>query len=133
MWYNFEMRENLRYRRDVREQTLAAQHIHEHAQGIESRAKESEERARQGIEMADLEKKAFERDATRLAKQLAQATAAKQVVDKENLKLNQRLLQEVTRRLSKEDELAELAQVLEIEFKINTETRDMRDSYLGEL
>ena len=137
MWYNFfhifELRENLRYQQDVRELALAAQHIYEHAQVIESRAKESEERATQGIETADLEKKAFERDATRLAKQLAQATAAKRVADKENVKLNQRLLQEVTRRLSKEDELGELTQLLEKEFKIHTETRDMRDLYLSEL
>ena len=137
MRYNFfhifEMREHLRYQQDVRELALAAQHIYEHAQEVESRAKESQARASQGIETADLEKKAFERDAARLAKQLAQSTAAKRVADKENVKLNQRLLQEVTRRLSKEDELSELAQLLEKEFKIHKETGDMRDQYLREL
>ena len=136
MRYNFfhifEMREHLRYQQDVRELALAAQHIYEHAQEVESRAKESQARASQGIETADLEKKAFERDAARLAKQLAQSTAAKRVADKENVKLNQRL-QEVTRRLSKEDELSELAQLLEKEFKIHKETGDMRDQYLREL
>lgn len=137
MRYNFfhifEMREHLRYQQDVRELAVAAQHIYEHAQEVESRAKESQARASQGIETADLEKKAFERDAARLAKQLAQSTAAKRVADKENVKLNQRLLQEVTRRLSKEDELSELAQLLEKEFKIHKETGDMRDQYLREL
>ena len=137
MRYNFfhifEMREHLRYQQDVRELAVAAQHIYEHAQEVESRAKESQARASQGIETADLEKKAFERDAARLAKQLAQSTAAKCVADKENVKLNQRLLQEVTRRLSKEDELSELAQLLEKEFKIHKETGDMRDQYLREL
>ena len=137
MRYNFfhifEMREHLRYQQDVRELAVAAQHIYEHAQEVESRAKESQARASQGIETADLEKKAFERDAALLAKQLAQSTAAKRVADKENVKLNQRLLQEVTRRLSKEDELSELAQLLEKEFKIHKETGDMRDQYLREL
>ena len=137
MRYNFfhifEMRKHLRYQQDVRELAVAAQHIYEHAQEVESRAKESQARASQGIETADLEKKAFERDAARLAKQLAQSTAAKRVADKENVKLNQRLLQEVTRRLSKEDELSELAQLLEKEFKIHKETGDMRDQYLREL
>ena len=80
------------------------------------------------IDAADLEKKASERDAKRLAQRLSHANGERKMAQNALDKIKKQLLEEIASRLRREDELQETKEVLELERNLHNETRDRRDN-----
>ena len=128
-----QVKERLAYEYESREMASAATEIHQHAEAVELDALQCAKDAQLTIDAADLEKKASERDAKRLAQRLSHANGERKMAQNALDKIKKQLLEEIASRLRREDELQETKEVLELERNLHNETRDRRDNYRSEL